>query len=77
MTCYGGSTFEVGIPLQEEQVEAVHFGRDGVHDGLTVGGAVVEKDVQDRVVDEVPQAVDARQGDSFQVSGGGTAEKGV
>jgi len=67
----GDPPFEVRVPLHEELVETVHLGGHRVHDGLAIGGAVVEEDVQDGVVDEVAQAVDARQSDSLQVAGGG------
>lgn len=61
---------EVRVPLQEEAVQAVHLRGHRVHDGLAVGGAVVEEHVQDGVVDEVTQAVDAGQRDPLQVAAG-------
>lgn len=66
----GDPSFEERVPLQEELVEAVHFGCHRVHDGLAIGGAVVEENVQDGVVDEVTQAIDAGQRDSLQVPAG-------
>lgn len=54
---------EVGVPLLEQGAEAVHLHGDGVHDGLAVGGAVVEEHVQQRLVGEVPEPARAGQGD--------------
>lgn len=76
MTRDGDPPFEVGVPLQEELVEAVHFRRHRVHDGLAIGGAVVEENVQDGVVDEVTQAIDAWQSDSLQVPAGAKKRRG-
>lgn len=72
----GDPPFEEWVPLQEELVQAVHFGCHRVHDGLAIGGAVVKENVQDGVVDEVTQAIDARQSDSLQVTVGGGKERG-
>lgn len=72
----GDPPFEERVPLQEELVQAVHFGRHRVHDGLAIGGAVVKENVQDGVVDEVTKAVDARQSDSLQVTMGAKEERG-
>lgn len=66
----GHPALEVRVPLQEEPVQAVHLRGHRVHDGLAVGGAVVEEHVQDGVVDEVTQAVDAGQRDPLQVTAG-------
>lgn len=69
--CNGDPPAEEGVPLQEELVQTVHFRGHRVHDGLAVGGAVIKENVQDGVVDEVTQAVDAGQSDSLQVAMGG------
>uniref|UniRef100_A0A8C3FLI9 Phospholipid phosphatase 5 n=1 Tax=Chrysemys picta bellii TaxID=8478 RepID=A0A8C3FLI9_CHRPI len=44
------------------------FFYNSIHYGLAVGGAVVEENIQYGVVYEVPQAVDARQGNSLQIA---------
>lgn len=67
VTCNGNPPFKVWVPLQEEEVEAVHFRGHRVQDGLAISGAVVEESIQDGVVDEVTQAADARQSDSLQI----------
>lgn len=70
MTSNGYTPFEIRVPLQKKCVDAVHFRGHGVHDRLAVGGAVVEENVQDRVVGEVPQPVDAGQGYPLQIPEG-------
>lgn len=54
---------EVRVPLHEEGVESVHLLSHRVHDGLTVGGTVVEEDVQQRLVCKVTQTSGAGQRD--------------
>lgn len=76
MTRNGNPSFKVRVPLQEEQVEAVHFRGHRVQDGLAIGGAVVEESIQDGVVDEVTQAADAGQSDSLQVPAGAKKRRG-
>lgn len=61
---------EVRVPLHEDGVETVHLLSHRVHDGLTVGGAVVEEDVQQRLVGEVPETAGARQRDLLDPPGG-------
>lgn len=73
----GDPPSEERVPLQEQLVQAVHLGRHRVHDGLAIGGAVVEENVQDGVVDEVTQAVDAGQGDPLQVPAGDERTEGT
>jgi len=68
MTSNGYTPFEIRVPLQEKYINSVHFRSDCVHDSLTVGGAVVEEDIQNRVVCKVPEAVNARKGYSLQIS---------
>lgn len=68
MTSNGYTPFEIRVPLQKKYVNSVHFRSDCVHDSLTVGGAVVEEDIQNCVVGKVPEAVNARQGYSLQIS---------
>lgn len=67
MTSNGYTPFEIRVPLQEKYINSVHFRSDCVHDSLTVGGAVVEEDIQNRVVCKVPEAVNARKGYSLQI----------
>lgn len=74
--CNGDAPLKEGVPLQEELVQAVHLRGHRVNDGLAIGGAVVEENIQDGVVDEVTQAVDARQSDSLQVTAGGKEGRG-
>lgn len=50
MTSNGYTPFEIRVPLQKKYINSVHFRSDCVHDSLTVGGAVVEEDIQNRVV---------------------------
>lgn len=53
MASYGDTSFEIRISLQKEQVDPVHFWCNRIHNGLTVGRAVVEKHIQDGIIDEV------------------------
>lgn len=69
MPSHRDSASEVGVAAHEERVEAVHLHAHFIHDGLAVGGAVVEQDVEQRFVGEVPQATDARQRDFLYVPG--------
>lgn len=69
MAGHRDSPSEVGVAAHEERVEAVHLHAHFVHDGLAVGGAVVEQDVEQRLVGEVPQATNARQSDFLNVPG--------
>lgn len=69
MPSHRDSASEVGVSAHEERVESVHLHAHFIHDGLAVGGAVVEQDVQQRFVGEVPQATDARQSDFLYVPG--------
>ena len=64
---HGGA--EVGVPLPEERVQPVDLRGHGVHDGLAVGGAVVEQHVQQRLVGEVTEATRARQRDLLDSPG--------
>lgn len=59
MAHHWNSPIEVGVSLFEEGVERVDLWGHGVHDGLAVGGAVIEKQVQQSVVGEMPQPTDA------------------
>lgn len=68
MTSNGYTPFEIRVPLQKKYINSVHFRSDCVHNSLTVGGAVVEEDIQNRVVGKVSEAVNARQGYSLQIS---------
>ena len=58
---------ETGVSLSEELMQPVDLGGHRVHDGLAVGGAVVEEQVQQGVVGEVPQSADAGEGDLLDV----------
>lgn len=53
----------VGVSLHEKGVKPVNLQGNRVHDGLAVGGTVVEKHVQQRLVGKVTQASSAGQGD--------------
>lgn len=57
------SALVVGVSLHEKGVEPVNLKGNCVHDGLTVGGTVVEKHVEQRLVGKVTQASSAGQGD--------------
>lgn len=61
------------MSLFKESVQPVDLGGDCVHDGLAVGGTVVEKQVQQSVVGEMSQSADAGQSDPLDVP----AEGGV
>lgn len=69
MPSHRDSPFEVGVAAHEKRVQAVHFHAHFIHDGLAVGGAVVEQDVEQRFIGEVPQATNARQSDFLYVPG--------
>lgn len=56
-------TLVVGVSLHEKGVKPVNLEGNCVHDGLTVGGTVVEKHVEQRLVGKVTQASSAGQGD--------------
>jgi hypothetical protein len=68
MTSNRYTAFEIRVPLQKKCVYSVHFRSYCVHNSLTVGGAVVEEDIQNSVVGEVSEAVDAGQGYPLQIS---------
>lgn len=68
MTSNGYTPFEIRVPLQKKCVYSVHFRSNCVHNSLTVGGAIVEEDIQNCVIGEVPEAVNAGQGYSLQIS---------
>lgn len=53
----------VGVSLHEKGVQPVNLQGNCVHDGLTVGGTVVEEHVEQRLVGKVTQASSAGQGD--------------
>lgn len=57
------SALVVGVSLHKKGVKPVNLEGNCVHDGLTVGGAVVEKHVKQRLVGKVTQASSAGQGD--------------
>ena len=59
----------VGVPGPEQRVEPVDLQGHRVHDGLAVGGAVVEQHVQQRLVGEVTEATRARQRDLLDSPG--------
>lgn len=60
---------ELWVPLFEESVQPVDLWSHSVHYGLTIGGAVIEKQVQQCVIGEVSEPADARQSDSLNVPG--------
>ena len=68
MTSNGDPAFEVWVPTHEECIKTVYLQPHFLHNHLTVGGAVVEEDIQNRVVCKVPEAVNARKGYSLQIS---------
>ena len=68
MASNGDPAFEVRVPSHEECIQTVYLQSHFLHNHLTVGGAVVEEDIQNCVVGKVPEAVNARQGYSLQIS---------
>ena len=75
MTSNGYTPFEIGVPLQKKCIYSVHFRSYCVHDGLTVGGAIVKEDIQDCIISEVSEAINAGQGYSLQISERGKKKK--
>lgn len=67
MPSHRDSSFEVGVATHEKCVQTIHFHPHFIHNGLTVGGAVVKQDVKQRLVGEVAQAADAWQSNFFNV----------
>lgn len=53
----------VWVPRHEQSIKFVNLLGDGVHDGLTVGGTIVEEDVQQSLIGKVTQTSSAGQGD--------------
>lgn len=53
MSAHRHSPSVVGVSLHEQGVKSVNLLSNGVHDGLAVSGAVVEKHVQQSLVGEV------------------------
>lgn len=43
----------VWVPRHEQSIKFVNLLGDGVHDGLTVGGTIVEEDVQQSLIGKV------------------------
>lgn len=60
---------ELWVSLFKQSMQPVYFWRHCVHYGLAIGGAVVEKQVQQCVIGEMSQPADAWQSDSLDVSG--------
>lgn len=60
---------ELWVSLFEESVQPVDLWGDSVHYGLAIGGAVIEKQVQQCVIGEVSEPADAWQSDSLNVPG--------
>lgn len=67
MPSHRDSSFEVWVAAHEKRVQTIHFQPHFIHDGLTVGGAVVKQDVKECLIGEMAQASNARQGDFFYV----------
>lgn len=68
MTSNGYTPFKIGVPLQKKCIYSVHFRSYCVHDGLTVGGAIVKEDIQDCIISEVSETINAGQGYPLQIS---------
>lgn len=68
MTSNGYTPFEIRVPLQKKCIYSVHFRSYCVHDSLTVGGAIVKEDIQNCIISEVSEAINAGQGYPLQIS---------
>lgn len=60
---------KIWVSLVKEGVELVDLWGYCVYYGLTVGGAVIEKQIQQSVVGEMSQPVDTGEGDPLDVPG--------
>lgn len=67
MSSHRHSSFEVRVATHEKRVQSIHLHPHFFHNGLAVGGAVVEQNVKERFIGEVAQASNARQSDFFYV----------
>lgn len=70
MTSNGYTPFEIRVPLQKKCIYSVHFRSYCVHDSLTVGGTIVKEDIQNCIISEVSEAINAGQGYPLQISEG-------
>lgn len=68
MTSNGYTPFEIRVPLQKKCIYSVHFRSYCVHDSLTVGGAIVKEDIQNCIISEVSEAINAGQGYPLKIS---------
>lgn len=59
MAHYRNCPVELWVSLFKEGVQPVDLWGHGVHYGLAVGGAVIEKQVQQSVIGEMSQPADA------------------
>lgn len=60
---------ELWVSLFKESMQSVDLWGNSVHYGLAVGGAVIEKQIQQSVVGEMSQPADAWQSDPLDVPG--------
>lgn len=67
MSSHRDSSFEVWVATHEKRVQSIHLHPHFFHNGLAVGGAVVEQNVKECFIGEVAQASNARQSDFFYV----------
>lgn len=66
---YCNCPIEFWVSLFEEGVQPIDLCRHCVHDGLAVGGAVIEKQVEQSVIGEMSQPANTGKGDPLNVPG--------
>lgn len=71
MTHNWNCPIELWVSLFKQSVQPIDLWCYCVHYGLAIGGAVVEKQVQQCVIGEMSQPADAWQSDSLDVPGNG------